>query len=144
MRGGSGRDTEAGTPVACLHYGSLHLGCSVAVMAQFPPPRRAYETWPDVDVETVPEVYRKAWALRDNLVKTVEYYVAEGWAKNRSDFARRCGLHPSVLSRWVTGDVWPSADTVAAVEAAVHMPMWPYQKAPSRRGLRSKGGYDYP
>ena len=31
-----------------------------------------------------------------------------------------------------------------AVEAAVHMPMWPYQKAPSRKGLKSKGGYDYP
>lgn len=59
-------------------------------------------------------------------------YVENGWAKTQTDFARRCGLHPSVLSRWITGDVWPSADTIAAVEAAVHAPMWPYKR--HRRG----------
>lgn len=113
-------------------------------MPRLAPPRHAYPAWPDVDVAELPEVYRKAWSLRENLEKTVAEYVENGWAKNRTDFARRCGLHPSVLSRWITGDVWPSADTIAAVEAAVHAPMWPYQKAPSRRGLKSKGGYNYP
>ena len=62
----------------------------MAGMAQFPPPRRAYKTWPDVDAETVPEVYRRAWALREDLVKTVEYYVKKGWGKEQ------VGLRPQV------------------------------------------------
>ena len=94
LRGETKRKDKVGTPVACLHYGSPLTSCSVASMAQFPPPRRAYETWPDVDVETVPEIYRKAWALRDNLVKTVEYYVKEGWAKTGRTSLADAGCTP--------------------------------------------------
>lgn len=61
--------------------------------------------------------------MRENLVKTVDYYVEEGWAKHRSDLTLIGGLHPSVLARWAKGDVWPSNGTVADVEAAVHISM---------------------
>ena len=107
-------------------------------------PRDAFPDWPDIDPTGLPEAYARAWTLRDNLVRTIERFIANGWASSQSDFANRCGVSHSALSTWLSGSKWPATWLVQRVEYATQAPLWPRQVAAKTDRRPLGGGYDFP
>lgn len=107
-------------------------------------PRDAFPDWPDVDPAGLPEVYARAWTLRDNLARTMERFIANSWASSQSDFANRCGVSHPALSTWLSGSKWPATWLVQRVEHATQAPLWSRQVAAKTDRRPLSGGYDFP
>ncbi|OAA17197.1 hypothetical protein CAFEA_04565 [Corynebacterium afermentans subsp. afermentans] len=107
-------------------------------------PRDAFPDWPDIDPTGLPEAYARAWTLRDNLTRTIERFIANGWASSQSDFANRCGVSHSALSTWLSGSKWPATWLVQRVEYATQAPLWPRQVAAKTDRRPLGGDYDFP
>lgn len=85
-------------------------------------------------------MYVKAMQFRSRLIEVIEKYIENGWASSYSDFAVRAGIGHTVLSRILSGDVWPSTAVLAQLEQAVELPLWPHQR--SIKSDRRPKGYD--
>ncbi|WP_257160237.1 helix-turn-helix domain-containing protein [Corynebacterium cystitidis] len=106
-------------------------------------PKEVYPQWPDVDPEKLPATYKTAHEIRTRLLDVVDDYIEMGWASSVSDFAKRCGVNHSVVSRWLSGEGWPSMAVIITIEVAVSRPIWVHQPI-VKRGRKGKGHYDYP